>query len=63
MYTVGVTTVMGGVYAPVAMLLVVIMLHFFRAIYTEVGTAIPFNGKILFNCSNSFSFNFILKIN
>ncbi len=43
-YTIGITTSVAGTWAPEAMLLVIIMLYFFRAVYTEVGTALPFNG-------------------
>lgn len=44
LYTVGLTAVAAGVYAPFCMLLVVTMLYLFRSIYGEVCTALPLNG-------------------
>lgn len=43
-YTVGIAVLSAGVWAPVCMLLVVVMLYFFKTIYTDVGSAIPYNG-------------------
>jgi hypothetical protein len=33
-----------GIYSPISIALVSILLFFFRAIYSEVGTALPLNG-------------------
>jgi amino acid transporter len=44
LYTVGLTAAVAGVYSPIAILIVVVMLYFFRAVYVEVCTALPLNG-------------------
>lgn len=41
--------VAAGVMAPVALLLVSLMLYLFRSVYGEVGTALPMNGGA-YNC-------------
>jgi hypothetical protein len=44
LYTVGLCVHEAGIYAPVAMLMIVGMLYLFRSVYGEVGTALPLNG-------------------
>jgi len=33
-----------GVWSPICLSLIIVMLHFFRAVYSEVGCALPLNG-------------------
>ena len=44
LYTAGICAVSAGVYAPISLSLVVVVLYVFRNIYSEVCTAIPLNG-------------------
>jgi hypothetical protein len=44
LYTSGLCAAYAGAWAPVALLAIVAMLHFFRSVYGEVGTALPLNG-------------------
>ena len=44
LYTIGLCTAAAGIYAPVALILVVMMLYLFRAVYAEVCSALPLNG-------------------
>ena len=44
LYTAGICVQYSGKLAPVALLLVSVMLYFFRALYSEVVTAMPVNG-------------------
>lgn len=43
-YTIGLCSAESGVYAPLALLLIVLMLHLYRNVYAEVGSALPLNG-------------------
>ncbi|KJE88984.1 hypothetical protein CAOG_00548 [Capsaspora owczarzaki ATCC 30864] len=54
LYTLGICTYYAGIWAPLSLFLVVIMLYFFRSIYGEVVTALPVNGgtySVLLNTS------------
>ena len=44
LYAAGITVQAAGILAPVSTLLVVLVLYLYRAIYGEVGTALPMNG-------------------
>jgi amino acid transporter len=44
LYTVGLCTAAAGVYAPLSLILIVLMLYLFRSVYGEVCTALPLNG-------------------
>lgn len=44
LYVAGLCTASGGKMAPLSLLLVVVVLFMFRAIYSEVGSALPLNG-------------------
>ena len=44
LYVAALCTAVAGVYAPVALALVGLLLYLFRRIYAEVGTALPLNG-------------------
>jgi amino acid transporter len=48
-YTLGLCGSIAGIYSPISIALVSILLFFFRAIYSEVGTALPLNGGA-YNC-------------
>ena len=47
-----------GIYAPVSILLIVILLYLFRSVYAEVGDALPLNGG-----SYTLMLNVTLKVN
>ncbi|CAG8529875.1 7730_t:CDS:2, partial [Ambispora gerdemannii] len=49
LYTVGITTVVSGKYAPLCFLITAITLYPFKQILSEVGTALPLNGGV-YNC-------------
>ncbi len=44
LYTVGLAVASAGIYAPIALFLVVCMLYLFRSVYGEVCSALPLNG-------------------
>eukprot|EP01012_Entosiphon_sulcatum_P053032 TRINITY_DN7292_c0_g1_i1.p1 TRINITY_DN7292_c0_g1~~TRINITY_DN7292_c0_g1_i1.p1 ORF type:complete len:1573 (+),score=267.99 TRINITY_DN7292_c0_g1_i1:77-4795(+) len=44
MFTCGIAIKTGGIFAPISMLFVALTMHFYRGIYDELGTLLPFNG-------------------
>eukprot|EP00698_Gefionella_okellyi_P014844 TRINITY_DN4134_c0_g3_i1.p1 TRINITY_DN4134_c0_g3~~TRINITY_DN4134_c0_g3_i1.p1 ORF type:complete len:687 (-),score=130.05 TRINITY_DN4134_c0_g3_i1:2978-5038(-) len=44
LYVVGISAQYSGMYTPVALFLVALILYLFRSIYSEVGAALPMNG-------------------
>lgn len=55
LYVAAICTLYAGVYAPIALLLVGMVLFLFRRIYAEVGSALPLNGgayNVLLNTSS-----------
>lgn len=44
LYVAALCTLYAGVYAPIALLIVGLVLYLFRSVYGEVGTALPLNG-------------------
>jgi amino acid transporter len=44
LYTSGIVAEQAGIWSPICITLVVILLYFFRRIYTELVTALPLNG-------------------
>lgn len=55
LYVAALSSLAAGIYAPIALLLVAIVLYFFRNIYAEVGSALPLNGgtyTLLLNSTN-----------
>jgi amino acid transporter len=55
LYVAALSSLAAGVYAPIALVLVAIILFFFRRIYAEVGSALPLNGgtyTLLLNSTN-----------
>src|SRR5690348_5730452 len=44
LYVAGIAAQSSGKFTPISLFIVVIVLYFFRSIYTEVGTALPLNG-------------------
>ena len=44
LYVAAICTAFAGIYAPIALLMVGLVLYLFRKIYAEVGTALPLNG-------------------
>jgi amino acid transporter len=55
LYVAALSTIAAGAYAPVALLVVALVLFFFRKIYSEVGSALPMNGgtySVLLNTTN-----------
>jgi amino acid transporter len=49
LYVSGIAIVAAGIYAPIALLIVVLVLFFYKAVYTEVVEALPINGGA-YNC-------------
>lgn len=49
LYVSGIAMIFAGVYAPLVLLLVGVLLYFFRFVYTEVVEALPINGGA-YNC-------------
>jgi hypothetical protein len=45
LYVSALTIAVSGIYAPLALLMVSMTLYLFRKIYSEVGSALPMNGK------------------
>lgn len=55
LYVSALTIIAAGAYAPLALLIVALVLFFFRKIYAEVGSALPLNGgtyTVLLNTTN-----------
>ncbi len=55
LYVAALSSLAAGIYAPFALLLVAVILFFFRKIYAEVGSALPLNGgtyTLLLNSTN-----------
>jgi amino acid transporter len=55
LYVVAICTTFAGVYAPIALAMVGLVLYLFRSIYAEVGSALPLNGgayNVLLNTSS-----------
>lgn len=49
LYVSGIAIIFAGVYAPLVLLLIVLILYFYKAVYTEVVEALPINGGA-YNC-------------
>ncbi|MCX7749696.1 MAG: APC family permease [Clostridia bacterium] len=49
LYVAGISIVFAGCLAPIALLIVAVLLFFYRKIYAEVGSALPLNGGA-YNC-------------
>jgi amino acid transporter len=57
LYVVALCTMFAGIYAPIALALVGLVLYLFRKIYAEVGTALPLNGgayNVLLNTTSKY---------
>jgi len=57
LYTAGICAASGGKLAPIGLLLVTLMLYFFRVVYSEVVTALPVNGgtyNLILNTSSKY---------
>ncbi len=55
LYVAALSSLAAGIYAPIALLLVAVVLFLFRRIYAEVGSALPLNGgtyTLLLNSTN-----------
>lgn len=57
LYVVALCTMFAGIYAPIALAMVGLVLYLFRKIYAEVGTALPLNGgayNVLLNTTSKY---------
>lgn len=57
LYVAAICTLQAGIYAPLALAAVGVVLYLFRSIYAEVGTALPLNGgayNVLLNTTSKF---------
>lgn len=59
LYVSGIAASMGEKWAPVSLMLVALVLFFFRSVYAEVGTALPLNGNK--DLSSGGSYNVLLN--
>src|SRR3989338_8335742 len=49
LYVSGIAILFAGIYAPFVLLIIIIVLYFYKAVYTEVVEALPINGGA-YNC-------------
>ncbi len=49
LYVSGIAVIYAGIYAPLVLILIVIILYFYKSVYTEVVEALPINGGA-YNC-------------
>ncbi|CAG8458490.1 10155_t:CDS:2 [Ambispora leptoticha] len=61
LYTIGITTVVSGKYAPLCFLITAFILYPFKNILSEVGTALPLNGGA-YNCLLNTSAKWVASI-